>query len=353
MDEINTNLEYYSNVNVYQGSPNDYTDGKHNLATPDISFEYFEYIDFGINTTSSTSTTNTTTTTERTLSCDSDWTFFKHTQICYRFYTTIKDWTSALSFCKSETTNPSANLVSIPDQTTNNFLLNTMPSIVEHTEVWTGGYRENGEWVWSDGSQWTGWTNWYPGKPSGGDNNYLEFWGQRNSRKWNNVPKTYGRRILCQYDPDPTTATATPTTTKEAILCDSEWTFFEHTQICYRFYTTIKDWTSALSFCKSETTNPSANLVSIPDQTTNNFLLNTMPSIVEHTEVWTGGYRENGEWVWSDGSQWTGWTNWYPGKPSGGDNNYLEFWGRKDSRKWNNVPKTYGRRILCQYDPTK
>ena len=44
INETNTNLEFYSDVNVYQGSPNDYTDGKHNLATPDISFEYFEYI---------------------------------------------------------------------------------------------------------------------------------------------------------------------------------------------------------------------------------------------------------------------------------------------------------------------
>ena len=45
LDKINSNLKFYSGVNVYQGSPNDYTDGKHNLATPDINFEYFEYIE--------------------------------------------------------------------------------------------------------------------------------------------------------------------------------------------------------------------------------------------------------------------------------------------------------------------
>ena len=96
--------------------------------------------------------------------------------------------------------------------------------------------------------------------------------------------------------------------------------------------------------------------MSIPDQTTNDFLLNTLPTIVKHTEVWLGGYRENGngQWAWSDGSQWTGWTNWQSGKPSiGNNNNYLEFWGIRNSRTWNNVEKSYGRRILCQYDPTK
>ena len=37
-------------------------------------------------------------------------------------------------YLPEKTTNPSANLVSIPDQTTNNFLLNTLPSITDHTE---------------------------------------------------------------------------------------------------------------------------------------------------------------------------------------------------------------------------
>ena len=146
---------------------------------------------------------------------------------------------------------------------------------------------------------------------------------------------------------------ASPNTTATPVSCDSGWTLFEHTQKCYSFYTTTKDWTSALSFCKSKTTNPSANLVSIPDQTTNNFLLNTLPSITGNTEVWLGGYRENGQWKWSDGSQWS-YTNWYSGKPSaGGNNDYLEFWGQRNSRKWNNAPKSFGRRILCQYDPTQ
>ena len=146
---------------------------------------------------------------------------------------------------------------------------------------------------------------------------------------------------------------ASPNTTATPVSCDSGWTLFEHTQKCYRFYDTIKDWTSALSFCKSKTTNPSANLVSIPDQRTNDFLLNSLPATSDNTEVWLGGYRENGQWVWSDGSQWS-YTNWQSGKPSaGGNNDYLEFWGTEANRVWNNVQKSYGRRILCQYDPTQ
>ena len=70
-----------------------------------------------------------------------------HTKRCYRYYTTMKNWQDALNFCKSETTNPSADLVSIPDKTTNDFLLNTMTNTQFWTEIWTGGYIQNGQWV--------------------------------------------------------------------------------------------------------------------------------------------------------------------------------------------------------------
>ena len=133
--------------------------------------------------------------------------------------------------------------------------------------------------------------------------------------------------------------------------CINEWTYFAHTKRCYRYYTTMKDWQGALNFCKSETAKwMDANLVSIPDKTTNDFLLNTMTNTEFWTEIWTGGSIQNGQWVWSDGSEWTGWTNWSNGNPSGGSEDHLEFYGQ--TGQWNDGQQSYQRRILCQYDPS-
>ncbi len=313
-------------------------------------------------TTTTTTTTITTTTTSTPEACEPEWTYFEHTEMCYRYYWTMKNWIDSLAFCKSETTNPSANLVSIPDKTTNDFLLNSMTNTEFNTEVWTGGFKENGHWVWSDGSQWTGWTNWASGNPSGGNENHLEFYGQRGNGKWNDGNYEYQRWILCQYNPLITTTSETTapistssistSTSTNIKSCDAEWTYFHHTAKCYKYYSTMKNWMDSLSFCKSETTHPSANLASIPDKTTNDFLLNSITNTIYNTEVWTGGFKENGHWVWSDGSQWTGWTNWASGNPSGGNENHLEFYGQRGNGKWNDGNYEYQRRILCQYDPS-
>ena len=61
--ETNYDLFAYEDVVVYQGSPNTYTDGVNNHATPDIDFEYFFYENFPHNRYPYTSTTTTTTTT--------------------------------------------------------------------------------------------------------------------------------------------------------------------------------------------------------------------------------------------------------------------------------------------------
>ena len=43
MDVRNTRVYTGRNVKLYQGSPNRYTDGLQNKATPDVSFQYFHY----------------------------------------------------------------------------------------------------------------------------------------------------------------------------------------------------------------------------------------------------------------------------------------------------------------------
>ena len=107
-----------------------------------------------------------------------------------------------MSSCRSATSNPSVNLVSIPDRATDNFLSTEVIKSRWWTEVWTGGYRESGQWFWTDGSRWTGYHNWYPGNPSGGAEDKLELIGSSGrGMRWNDGRNSYGRGAVCQYKP--------------------------------------------------------------------------------------------------------------------------------------------------------
>ena len=98
---------------------------------------------------------------------------------------------------------PSADLASIPDQLTNNFLTNLASST-----FWTGGFIKYPEKTvnWIDGDQWTGFTAWAPSEPAGwyGQTTYIEVHTQIDGKWrpgfWNDVPDFDLRSVMCQYD---------------------------------------------------------------------------------------------------------------------------------------------------------
>ena len=135
-------------------------------------------------------------------------------------------------------------------------------------------------------------------------------------------------------------------------VCETGWTFFGHTGNCYKFVPTRTSWSGAFSTCRSATSNPSVNLVSIPDKATDDFLSSKVIKSRWWTEVWTGGYRASGQWLWLDGSRWTGYQNWYPGNPSGGAEDKLELIGSSGrGMRWNDGRNSYRRGAVCQYTP--
>ena len=102
----------------------------------------------------------------------------------------------------------------------------------------------------------------------------------------------------------------------------------------------------ATKSCKAATNNPNANLASIPDRTTNDFLVSFV-----NWRSWIAGVKS---WAWHDGSK-IDYTNWMPNQPSG-DGSYMEIWGKEGNDgsyqgQWNDLASSHKRTAICQYDP--
>ena len=70
--------------------------------------------------------------------------------------------------------------------------------------------------------------------------------------------------------------------------CLPSWTFSDQTEKCFKYNDNKTSWKDASKACQNELTKPTANLVSIPDKTTNDFLLTLTTK-----NVWIGGYQDD------------------------------------------------------------
>merc|ERR1712063_134386 len=138
--------------------------------------------------------------------CASGWSGLIHTGQCYKHIQTKTTWTEARKFCQN--LSPSADLASIPDKITNDFLTNLASS-----KFWTGGFKnvwENGGYVWVNGDKWTGYTAWAKGEPNGGKEKqcievHTESSGSWRPGLWNDATFTDKLGAMCQYKKIPTT----------------------------------------------------------------------------------------------------------------------------------------------------
>ena len=126
--------------------------------------------------------------------------------------------------------------------------------------------------------------------------------------------------------------------------CLSGWTFFEHTRKCYRSSESIVSRSQATSACKSWKSN--ADLVSIPDKTTNDYVLRFV-----NYRSWIGLEKKGSYWNWSDGT-WGKFLYWGGGGPSG-DGSYVELCRNTDwtPGMWNDLASYHKRGFVCQYAP--
>ena len=105
---------------------------------------------------------------------------------------------------------------------------------------------------------------------------------------------------------------------------------------------------NAINACIAAGTNHKADLVSIPDLQTNDFVL-TLVS----WRSWIGLEKKNDVWVWSDGTN-SSWQHWIPPNPK--ENvQYAEIvkdaWAGVPGQ-WNSLQNSHLRGFVCQYDFT-
>ena len=118
--------------------------------------------------------------------------YFSTTGKCYRLSSIKTDtWEKARSECKKE----GGELATIANQATQSFISNNF----EFSENnWLGGVRKSGVWAWTDGTPWTGFTNWHSGQPDDGDNAVLMIYTGSTWVDW--AESDYSSaKILCQY----------------------------------------------------------------------------------------------------------------------------------------------------------
>ena len=132
--------------------------------------------------------------------------------------------------------------------------------------------------------------------------------------------------------------------------CEPGWTYFEHTGECYKSVEAILSRNDASTACKTDI--PTAHLVSIPDNKTNEFVLSMVVS-----RSWIGLENVANEWVWPDGTKAT-YLNFPPSEPSG-DGKSVEIvsaaWNAAWSGYWNDVSgdlHTHITGYVCQYNPS-
>ena len=138
------------------------------------------------------------------------------------------------------------------------------------------------------------------------------------------------------------------TSTGEDNRCSYGWKYLSNTNKCYKLNSNKLSWKKALEYCKIASPNPTSSLSSIPDSDTNKFLA-TLTSDM----FWTGDHQNSeDDWVWSDGSQWTGFTKWNASQPNNwmGKQHFIESNFENKPGFWNDGSEDTERVSVCQYD---
>ena len=126
--------------------------------------------------------------------CIAGWTYFPHTNRCYKHFSENKNWADARTFCLSFNESK-GDLVSIPDQFTNDFL-----TTLSSSRSWIGASDAvyEGDWRWNDGTAWR-YESWTANEPNnaGHDQNYALI---NHLGHWNDEYASAELPFFCQID---------------------------------------------------------------------------------------------------------------------------------------------------------
>jgi len=160
--------------------------------------------------------------------------------------------------------------------------------------------------------------------------NFGGWCGAYNWRKYE-IPGVYAR-ITSELDWIKRTTSDGHFCKRKNSACPVDYTFFSHTNKCYKYYKRGMTWSRARRFCQSQ----GGDLPSVLDQQTSDFLTSLTPGY-----AWIGGYRishRSNYWRWTDGSA-SRFENWGAGQPNNlkGVQNYLATIGPNQNGKWDDV----------------
>ena len=82
--------------------------------------------------------------------------------------------------------------------------------------------------------------------------------------------------------------------------CEDGWSGDTSSTLCYQYFSSYESWTDASSYCQ----NLGGELASVTSSDINDFL-----TTLTEDPAWVGGYKNDGNWNWSDGSTFD-YTNW-------------------------------------------
>jgi len=152
-------------------------------------------------------TTSTFSTTAPSSQCEEGWTYFQHTQNCFKYVSNPTTPQAANEYCK--TLSIQGSLVSIHDAETNSFI----SSFSTTSNIWLGGYRVvvgQDVWAWTDNSVWD-YENWSSNNPN--HPNSQHYVSMYTTGEWDDNWPTTALPFVCQYNSTAITVTEAPVST--------------------------------------------------------------------------------------------------------------------------------------------
>ena len=204
---------------------------------------------------------------------------------------------------------------------------------------------EEGKWQWVTGETF-GYTFWGGKEPSGGSEDFLEFYGSYPNYGWNDSGDNRDNYVVCEWDNIrsvivPDTRTFTDIDGEEITL-----EIYSYGNHYYAFVTEAKLWTDAEKYAEYL----GGYLATVANEHENTFLYSVNKYKGYNSTFYLGGSdeAEEGNWQWVFGGAFS-YTHWAGGEPNNGSGNQDHNTLRTDGY-WDDDYNTKANYFIIEWD---
>ena len=204
---------------------------------------------------------------------------------------------------------------------------------------------EEGKWQWVTGEAF-GYTFWGGKEPSGGSEDFLEFYGTYPNYGWNDSGDNRDNYVVCEWDNIrsvivPDTRTFTDIDGEEITL-----EIYSYGNHYYAFVTEAKLWTDAEKYAEYL----GGYLATVANEPENTFLYSVNKYKGYNSTFYLGGSdeAEEGNWQWVFGDAFS-YTHWASGEPNNGSGNQDHNTLRTDGY-WDDDYNTKANYFIIEWD---